>query len=56
MADNLLDKLEERRKEMRKDQEEKGIGTLVGLRDLLKKKQAKYNLPEQPKKENESDR
>lgn len=52
MADNLLDMIEEKRKEYKKKQNEEGIGTLVGLRDMLQRKaKTPYAPKEEQKKE-----
>jgi len=48
---NLIETIERKRKEYRDRQEQSGVGTLVGLREMLKKR--KMAALEQPKPKQE---
>lgn len=48
---NLAETIERKRMEFKKKQEEANIGTLVGLRDMMKKRQMAALEQPQPKKE-----
>jgi hypothetical protein len=48
---NLIETIERKRKEYRDRQEQSDMGTLVGLREIMKKRQMAALQQPQPKKE-----
>lgn len=49
VLNKLLEKLEEKRKEFIDAQKSSGIGELKGIKDVMQKRDAKYNLPKDKK-------